>query len=408
MISVTIHPPGFDLGAQWDELVSRAQPNVFMSPAALQAVDALMFAKLHVLLAWDQSAESQRLVGLWALQERRRLPFGPAMLDALPYEYAFLSSPVIDPAFAAEIMPAFLTAIADAPGLPRVVALKSFDGEAASYQPLLRAIDARGGRALTLKTESRPVIWRDSVGKLSGERRKKIRQSWKRLAAVGTSEIVFVSEPSAIAEAFETFLQLEFRSWKGEAGTALLCDVADAAFARRLIGDLAARRQASIELLQVDGRAIAIQVLLFSGAMAYTWKTAFDAEFAKYSPGVMLIDRLTEELFATTDIAGIDSCSVEGSYMAQMWSGRRTMIDLLVDVGPGLSIGFLMEAGQQFGRERLKSLRDRLRASVRAARIAKPELTPSPSGASLAAFCRRFSRFDLSGAHGRATSATSD
>jgi hypothetical protein len=385
MISVTVCQPGFDLGTDWDDLLSRAQPNVFMSPAALEAAAATMFSKVHMLLAWDQGVRPQRLVGLWALQARRMLPIWPPILDALPFEYAFLSSPVIDPHFAAKVMTAFLNTIAEAPDLPRVVALKSFDGEAASYQPLLRAIEARGGRALTLKTENRPVIWRDSEIKLSSERRKKIRQSWKRLAAVGQAEIVFLSEPSAIAEAFETFLQLEFRSWKGEAGTALLCDAEDAAFVRRLIGDLAARRQAMIEILQVDGRSIAIQILLFSGNMAYTWKTTFDPDFAKYSPGVMLIDKLTEELFATTNIAGIDSCSVEGSYMAQMWSARRTMIDMLVDTGPGPSLGFLIEAGRQLGRERLKGLRDRLRAGFHTARGRKHVLTPQPSGANTAA-----------------------
>jgi len=32
--------------------------------------------------------------------------------------------------------------------------------------------------------------------------------------------------------------------------------------------------------------------------MAYTWKTAFDAAFAKFSPGALLIDKVTDALFA--------------------------------------------------------------------------------------------------------------
>ena len=51
----------------------------------------------------------------------------------------------------------------------------------------------------------------------------------------------------------------------------------DATFARRFIAALAAHGGASVGLLRVDGRPIAAQVLLYSGNMAYTWKTAFDA-----------------------------------------------------------------------------------------------------------------------------------
>ncbi len=80
--------------------------------------------------------------------------------------------------------------------------------------------------------------------------------------------------------AFETFLTMELKSWKGSNGTALLSDEDDAEFTRQLIANLAAHRAASVAMLRVDGRAIAAQVLLYSGDMAYTWKIAFDAEYA--------------------------------------------------------------------------------------------------------------------------------
>jgi hypothetical protein len=40
-------------------------------------------------------------------------PIWPALLEALPYNYAFLSSPVVDPAFVAEVIPAFFAAVAN-------------------------------------------------------------------------------------------------------------------------------------------------------------------------------------------------------------------------------------------------------------------------------------------------------
>jgi hypothetical protein len=94
----------------------------------------------------------------------------------------------------------------------------------------------------------------------------------------------------------------------------------------------------------------------------HTWKTAFNATFGKYSPGALLIDRITDELFAGPDIMAINSCAAEASFMAQLWAGRRTMVDMLVGLGPRRSLGYRMEAGRQLSYQRLRKLRDRLRS----------------------------------------------
>jgi hypothetical protein len=115
-------------------------------------------------------------------------------------------------------------------------------------------------------------------------------------------------------------------------------------------------------LLRVDRQAIAAQVLMYCGATAYTWKTAFSHDYAKYSPGVLLIDKITDDLFSSAGIEAIDSCSYERSFMAQLWAGRRKMVDLLVDVGPGRSPTFLLEAIRQRGYGQLRRLRDGVRS----------------------------------------------
>jgi hypothetical protein len=128
-----------------------------------------------------------------------------------------------------------------------------------------------------------------------------------------------------------------------------------------LLHNLAGRQDASVALLRVNGEAIAAQVLMYCGTTAYTWKTAFDARFGKYSPGILLIDQVTEALFAGPDIMAINSCAAGESFMAQLWAGRRTVVDMLIDLGPGTSLGYRMEAGWQLGYHGLRDLRDRLR-----------------------------------------------
>src|SRR5258708_1170769 len=133
MISVSICSPTMDIVAAWADLTKRASPNVFMNPAPLTAPNETGFAQVHVLLAWEEGEAPRKLLGVWALQVRKIAPFLPALLEALPYNYAFLSSPVIDPAFVDEVVSAFLAAIEKNPALPKVISLPSFNAESADH-----------------------------------------------------------------------------------------------------------------------------------------------------------------------------------------------------------------------------------------------------------------------------------
>ena len=73
------------------------------------------------------------------------------------------------------------------------------------------------------------------------------------------------------------------------------------------------------------------------------------------------MDKVTDELLASADIKAINSCAAESSFMGQLWSGRRAMADVLVDLGPGKSLGYRIEALRLTGYQRLRDLRDRLR-----------------------------------------------
>jgi hypothetical protein len=361
MISVTIDSPGLGVIPPWHDLVRRASSNIFMNPAALKAAHVTGFAQIVVLLAWKQGAEPPKLVGVWGLRVRKVAPLLPAVLEALPYNYAFLSSPVVDPDFADEVIPAFFAAIENSPKLPNVVSLKSFDAETPSHSSMLKLFSQRGIEPLMLSETTRPFATREFGVKRSGSTRKKLRQDWNRLSSLGAVEVVNDRHAAGVEQAFETFLAMEKASWKGQQGTALLSDPDDAAFVRCLLHELAAQGDASVALLQVDGAAIAAQVLMYCGATAYTWKTAYDAGFGKYSPGTLLVDRITEELFAGPDIQAINSCADEDSFMGQLWAGRRNMVDMLFDIGPGRSLGYRIEAGRLLGYERLRALRNCLR-----------------------------------------------
>jgi CelD/BcsL family acetyltransferase involved in cellulose biosynthesis len=364
MISVTICSPCPDLTGPWEALAARVDANVFMHPAALIAAAETGFARIHVLLAWDESRSPRRPVGFWALQERRALPLTPSFLESLPYEYAFTSNAVVDDGFADVVVAAFFEAIRHDARLPKVVSLRSFAADTPVYQAMERQL-AADGRHLEFFRLERPFADRANGVKASGSTRKKLRQDWNRLGGEGAVEIVNSRLPAEVEAAFETFLAMEAAGWKGEQGTALLCNADDARFVRRLVHGLAADSQASVALLRVGARAVAAQVLLYSGAQAYTWKTAYDQTFARFSPGALLVDRLTETLLAGGEVEAIDSCSAADGFMAQLWTGRRTMVDALLDVRSRNSLAFAVESMRRQGFEQLRAVRNRVRQAVR-------------------------------------------
>jgi CelD/BcsL family acetyltransferase involved in cellulose biosynthesis len=372
MISVTIDSPTLDIAPHWEDLVRRASPNVFMSPTALAAASAANFAQVRMLLAWDHGTAHRRLVGVWAVQVRRVAPLWPQVSEALPYNYAFLSNPVVDPAFVQEVMPAFFAAVQQSRLVPSVLCLTSFDAECPSYPIVDRWLAARGIEPLILSSSGRPFVTKEFGVKRSGSTRKKLRQDWNRLSALGAVDMVNDRSPGAVRQAFETFLNMEAASWKGKRGTALLSNARDAAFTRRLVHNLADCQTASVALLRVNGEAAAAQVLMYCTTTAYTWKTAFNSQFARYSPGLLLVDKITEQLLTGPDIQAINSCAAEDSFMAQLWAGRRSMVDMLIDVGPSKSLGYRMEAGRLLGYQLLKGLRQRLRHRRASTSASKP------------------------------------
>lgn len=369
MIRVTIERPSIALAAHWEKVAPFAS-NAFMHPVALQAASDTLSAAITVLLAWDTSEEPNRLVGWWALQRRRLLLW--SYLEAQPFSYAFLSTPVLAPGTADDVMPAFLSAIARGNGLPATLRLRDFDGAG----PHASALDAAALPHTLLVTDLRPTATREDGLKRSGSTRKKLRQDWNRLAATGELEAINVRAPDAIGAAIEAFLELEASGWKGDRGTALLNDAADAAFARRFIADMAAAGLASIALLRLDGRPVAAQVLIYSGRTAYTWKTSYDPGLAKYSPGMLLVDRICTELLDSGEIDMLNSCAVADGFMGRLLSGRKPMLDMIVSTRSGWSPSYLAVAGYFRLREWAKQMRNR----TLVARPAPAQPTPLAAG----------------------------
>ena len=82
---------------------------------------------------------------------------------------------------------------------------------------------------------------------------------------------------------------------------------------------------------------------------------AVGQEVEKASPmSALLVDKVTDLLLAS-DVTQIESCATQETFMAQLWTGRRTSVDLLIDVDAADALRFRLA---HFGARGYASARD--------------------------------------------------
>lgn len=168
---------------------------------------------------------------------------------------------------------------------------------------------------------------------MSAKKRKELRRQHNRLAEEGALAFERLEGDEGLAEWTAEFLALEAAGWKGEAGSALAsAPDTTALFTQALAGAAAAGRLERLAL-RLDGRAIAMLANFITPPGAYSFKTAFDEDFARFSPGMLLqLENLA--LLERADVAWADSCAVEGHPMIErLWRDKRPMVSRNIAIG---------------------------------------------------------------------------
>jgi CelD/BcsL family acetyltransferase involved in cellulose biosynthesis len=320
-----VHP------AAWRALAARAlEPNVFYEPAfALPA--ARVFGPVSAGLVWSRAA----LVGLFPGRITRRC--GLSVLAGWTHPYGPLGTPLIDRDEPEAAIAAFIDH-ARAPGFPGLMLLPLLpDGPFASA--LAAVLASRHMRSKEFGHHRRAMLAPGAAREryvqhaIGPKKRKELRRQRNRLADGGEVMLDSAMQPRAIAAALADFLILEARGWKGRAGTAALSDADLSAFVERAVAGLAADRKARVHRLRVGEQTVAAAVTLRSGATAWTWKIAYDEEFARASPGVQVMMELTEALLADTSLIRVDSCATADHPMIDhLWRERLSLADHLIAV----------------------------------------------------------------------------
>jgi CelD/BcsL family acetyltransferase involved in cellulose biosynthesis len=126
------------------------------------------------------------------------------------------------------------------------------------------------------------------LGRLSSNMRNNLRKRYMKLSEVGPVDIEIVDSASAVPSAMAEGLRIEAAAWKGQAGTAMMCDPDVQQFYTRLAVNAAQDGLLKLVFLRVNGKRIAFNYVLDQHGVLFGLKIGYDPDYQSYSPGNML------------------------------------------------------------------------------------------------------------------------
>jgi CelD/BcsL family acetyltransferase involved in cellulose biosynthesis len=119
------------------------------------------------------------------------------------------------------------------------------------------------------------------------------RRMRKAEREIGPISLVTQTNPEAVDDFVNLYAAIENRGWKGESGTALVPQNAQAKFYCDLLWRFAATGRARMYTLKMGERDVAAQMAIAENDTLYLLKTTYEQELGNLGPGVILHYYLT-------------------------------------------------------------------------------------------------------------------
>ena len=242
--------------------------------------------------------------------------------------YCFLGTPLVHRTHAPQAIEAFALWIESGRGPAHIVDWADL-AWAGTFATVLRDCLARRSWSTDLATSERALLVRDpspAIG-ISGRHAKELRRLERRLAESGTVTYRAIAASDDVEPWIKTFLELENAGWKGRGASAIAQQPDHRSFFTQAVRNAHALGKLQFLQLDVAGRPIASKCNFLADHGAYSFKIAFDEQFAKFSPGVLL-ELYNMRCFAELDhtIMWMDSCAIPNHPMIdRLWIGRRAI-----------------------------------------------------------------------------------
>ncbi len=336
--------------AQWRALAgTTGQGNPFYEDwYLLPSLDAFdPSGKVRIFALFDGPAGAEHLVGLLPIARSYRYGRWPiAHITNWMHPNIFLGQPLIAAGYEDAFWQALVRECDAKAGAALFLHLNRQYGESASTHALQTLAEHDARPFAEVQSEQRAMLAIDgtspedyAAASLTAKKRKELRRQANRLADLGTvtHQIRTGREAALGLDAWITmFLALEERGWKGRAGSALACDARTVALLRESLRGAAEAGRLQLLDIRLNGQAIAMLANFLTAPTAFSFKTAYDEDYARFSPGVLLqMDNLA--LLNHPDLTSADSCAAPDHPMIDsIWRERRAVARYSIGIGGGL------------------------------------------------------------------------
>ncbi|KST63712.1 GNAT family N-acetyltransferase [Mastigocoleus testarum] len=178
--------------------------------------------------------------------------------------------------------------------------------------PTIGVLEKLSGFTLTEELDSVGAFLRirdnfaEYRGSLSGNFRSNLNKASKKLHKLPDVKFSFLSENKATAEYLTQLIEVEAKSWKKDAGTAIIDSPTAIAFYQSLTQRLSNAGFLEWHILEAEGKTIAINLAVRLKRLILIWKLAYDPAYSKCSPGSMLLEEAVKLACESEDIDEIN------------------------------------------------------------------------------------------------------
>lgn len=322
------------LAAAWDGLAAEAsEPNPFAERWCLQSALHLLDPERHARLIVVQGGADGPLIGVMPIEPTvryGRLPLRHVTGWAHPNH--FHGAPLVRAGLERLFWSILLGWCDAAPWTKTMLHVPRLTKGAPLHRALAEVARQRGGTAEVVHREERalleselsPAAYWDAA--VRAKKRKELRRQANRLAEAGAVQFRRWQADEAPGPWIDAFLDLEARGWKGQAGSALASHSDTEAWFRAIVPAAAAAGRLDMRALDLDGRPLAMLVNFLCPPGGFSFKTAFDEDYARFSPGVLL-QQANLDLLGDPRIMWVDSCAAPGHPMIDsVWRERRALV----------------------------------------------------------------------------------
>lgn len=329
------------LAAAWDRLTAEAaEPNVFAERWFVMAAfrHLRIGGEPYLLQIWEEDGTSARLIALLPLVISSRYGRLPVHhVTNWRHYQSFLGTPLMAAGRELEAWQAVLDALGRMRWARNFLHVEGLVENGPVHRGLMdvgRPCDTvhRIERAMLASPLSPEAYYERTVRK---KKRKELKRLSTRLAELGEVQVHRLAASEELTPWIDAFLALERSGWKGRDGAALANTPQTEAFFREAIEG--ARAAGRLEMLRLDcgGRPIAMLVNFLAAPGSFSFKIAFDEDYARFSPGV-LIQIENYRILERPEIAWMDSCAVQDHPMINsLWAERRAIVRVTTPLGAG-------------------------------------------------------------------------